>query len=223
MRTTLNVDDEALESAMKVAPGKTKTDVINEALREFARRRRMQGFLELAGRVQWDGGSGRAPQAEPGRLKVLVDSSVWIDFFNGNISPQRNALAELFDSPHEICTCGVVVSEVFQGLRRMPDPPAAGRVVPGPHLPGASRHRPLLPRRRPLPRPAATRQDDPLDHRLPDRRARRRVRMRPAGPRPGHGDHPPERSAADLPLATRGGSFLAASRCRARVLGFRPL
>jgi len=54
-------------------------------------------------------------------LKVLVDSSVWIDFFNGNISPQRNALAELFDSPHEICTCGVVVSEVFQGLRRMPD------------------------------------------------------------------------------------------------------
>jgi len=55
MRTTLNVDDEALEGAMKVAPGKTKTDVINEALREFARRRRMQGFLDLAGKVQWDG------------------------------------------------------------------------------------------------------------------------------------------------------------------------
>jgi hypothetical protein len=54
-------------------------------------------------------------------LKVLVDSSVWVDFFNGYVSPERNALAELFDSPHEICTCGVVVSEVFQGLKRMPD------------------------------------------------------------------------------------------------------
>jgi Arc/MetJ family transcription regulator len=55
MRTTLNVDDEALASAMKVAPGKTKTDVINEALREYARRRRVQGFLELAGKVEWEG------------------------------------------------------------------------------------------------------------------------------------------------------------------------
>jgi len=55
MRTTLNVDDEALEGAMKVAPGKTKTDVINEALREYARRRRLQGFLLLEGKVRWDG------------------------------------------------------------------------------------------------------------------------------------------------------------------------
>jgi Arc/MetJ family transcription regulator len=55
MRTTLNVDDEALASAMKMAPGKTKTDVINEALREYARRRRVQGFLELAGKVKWEG------------------------------------------------------------------------------------------------------------------------------------------------------------------------
>jgi Arc/MetJ family transcription regulator len=55
MRTTLNVDDEALEGAMKVAPGKTKTDVINEALREYARRRRVQGFLQLEGKVRWDG------------------------------------------------------------------------------------------------------------------------------------------------------------------------
>jgi predicted nucleic acid-binding protein len=54
-------------------------------------------------------------------LKVLVDSSVWVDFFNGYASPERNALSELFESPHEICTCGVVVSEVFQGLRRMPE------------------------------------------------------------------------------------------------------
>ncbi|HEV8581868.1 MAG TPA: type II toxin-antitoxin system VapB family antitoxin [Thermoanaerobaculia bacterium] len=55
MRTTLNLDDEALESAMKVASGKTKTDVINEALREYARRRRLQEFLDFKGKVRWEG------------------------------------------------------------------------------------------------------------------------------------------------------------------------
>jgi len=34
MRTTLNVDDEALDGAMRVSPGRTKTEVINDALRE---------------------------------------------------------------------------------------------------------------------------------------------------------------------------------------------
>lgn len=55
MRTTLNLDTEALTSAMQVAPGRTKTDVINEALREYARRRRLQKFLEFEGKVHWEG------------------------------------------------------------------------------------------------------------------------------------------------------------------------
>ena len=55
MRTTLNLDDEALASAMKVASGMTKTDVINEALREFARRQRLREFLEFKGKVRWEG------------------------------------------------------------------------------------------------------------------------------------------------------------------------
>lgn len=52
-------------------------------------------------------------------MKILVDSSVWVDFFNGHASPERKVLSELFESDHQICTCGVVVSEVFQGLRRI--------------------------------------------------------------------------------------------------------
>ena len=55
MRTTLNLDDEALANALKVASGMTKTDVINEALREFARRRRLQEFLEFKGKISWEG------------------------------------------------------------------------------------------------------------------------------------------------------------------------
>lgn len=55
MRTTLNLDDKALAGAMKATPGKTKTDIINEALREYARRRRLQDLLELEGKLHWDG------------------------------------------------------------------------------------------------------------------------------------------------------------------------
>ncbi|HSN87808.1 MAG TPA: type II toxin-antitoxin system VapB family antitoxin [Thermoanaerobaculia bacterium] len=55
MRTTLNLDEGALASAMKVSPGKTKTDVINEALREYARRRRLQELLAFEGNTTWEG------------------------------------------------------------------------------------------------------------------------------------------------------------------------
>jgi predicted nucleic acid-binding protein len=51
-------------------------------------------------------------------LRVLVDTSIWVDFLNGYPSPERQILADLFVSGHEVCTCGVVVAEVFQGLRK---------------------------------------------------------------------------------------------------------
>lgn len=55
MRTTLNIEDEAIAEAMNVAPGKSKTQVINEALREFARRRKLRGLLKFQGRMRWQG------------------------------------------------------------------------------------------------------------------------------------------------------------------------
>lgn len=55
MRTTLNIEDDAIAGAMKVAPGKNKTQVINEALREFARRRRLRGLVKFRGKMRWQG------------------------------------------------------------------------------------------------------------------------------------------------------------------------
>lgn len=55
MRTTLNLDDEALAGALQVAPGKTKTAVINEALREYTRRRRLSELLKFEGKLRWEG------------------------------------------------------------------------------------------------------------------------------------------------------------------------
>ncbi|MEO8056067.1 MAG: type II toxin-antitoxin system VapB family antitoxin [Acidobacteriota bacterium] len=55
MRTTLNIDDEALQAALAADPGKTKTAVINDALRDYARRRALRGLRKLAGKVGWTG------------------------------------------------------------------------------------------------------------------------------------------------------------------------
>ena len=49
-----------------------------------------------------------------------MDTSVWADFLNGFASSSTNALAELLQGDHDVCTCGIVVAEVFQGLRRDP-------------------------------------------------------------------------------------------------------
>lgn len=51
-------------------------------------------------------------------MRVLVDSSVWIDFFNGHESPHAAALARLIRQEADVLTCGVVAAEVLQGLRR---------------------------------------------------------------------------------------------------------
>ncbi|MCP3960997.1 MAG: type II toxin-antitoxin system VapB family antitoxin [bacterium] len=55
MRTTLNLDDRALEEAMAYAEGFTKTEMVNEALRKFARGKRRKRLLELRGKVEWEG------------------------------------------------------------------------------------------------------------------------------------------------------------------------
>ena len=55
MRTTLEIDDDALRGAMGVSRGKTKTAVINEALRDFARRRSLRRLLSFEGSLRWEG------------------------------------------------------------------------------------------------------------------------------------------------------------------------
>jgi predicted nucleic acid-binding protein len=51
-------------------------------------------------------------------MKILVDTSVWVDFFNGHPSPQAETLAHLIREEADVVTCGLIVSEVLQGLRQ---------------------------------------------------------------------------------------------------------
>ena len=48
---------------------------------------------------------------------VLVDTTVWIDFFSGRTSPHVLALENLIQQRDDICICGVILTEVLQGIQ----------------------------------------------------------------------------------------------------------
>ena len=51
-------------------------------------------------------------------MRVLVDTSVWVDFFNDYPSEEAELLARLLADEVELVTCGVVIAEFFQGIRK---------------------------------------------------------------------------------------------------------
>jgi len=50
-------------------------------------------------------------------MKVLVDSTVWIDFLNGRETAQTQKLEQCIQNRDELCCCGFVITEVLQGIR----------------------------------------------------------------------------------------------------------
>jgi predicted nucleic acid-binding protein len=50
-------------------------------------------------------------------MKVLVDTSVWIDYFRGTATDKVAQLDELIRQREDICCCGFVLTEVLQGIR----------------------------------------------------------------------------------------------------------
>ncbi len=51
-------------------------------------------------------------------MRVLVDTSAWVEFLNGTGSSEALAVDRLLAGEDDVCTCGIVVAEVFQGIRR---------------------------------------------------------------------------------------------------------
>jgi len=50
-------------------------------------------------------------------MMVLIDTSVWIDFFSTKSSPHVNQLETLIKDEDDICICGIVLTEVLQGIK----------------------------------------------------------------------------------------------------------
>jgi Arc/MetJ family transcription regulator len=54
MRTTLDLDENLVKELMAVTKAKTKTAAIHLAIREFIRRRRLEGLKALSGKIRLD-------------------------------------------------------------------------------------------------------------------------------------------------------------------------
>ena len=48
---------------------------------------------------------------------ILVDTSVWIDFFTSKTLPHVETLENLILKNKNICICGIVITEVLQGIK----------------------------------------------------------------------------------------------------------
>ncbi|MFA7160161.1 MAG: PIN domain nuclease [Kiritimatiellia bacterium] len=52
---------------------------------------------------------------------IIVDTSVWIDFFHGKDSSEVHTLERILNAGENICICGVILAEVLQGIRKDKD------------------------------------------------------------------------------------------------------
>jgi predicted nucleic acid-binding protein len=48
---------------------------------------------------------------------ILIDSSVWIDHLRGRDSPEAKRLASALAADEDLCTCGLILTEVLQGIQ----------------------------------------------------------------------------------------------------------
>jgi len=48
---------------------------------------------------------------------VLIDSSVWIDFFSARPLPHVAAMESIIEYREDVCICGIILAEVLQGIR----------------------------------------------------------------------------------------------------------
>jgi predicted nucleic acid-binding protein len=55
------------------------------------------------------------------RVLILVDTSVWIDFFRGRNTPEALYLFQAIENEEDLCTCGAILQEVLQGIREDAD------------------------------------------------------------------------------------------------------
>jgi predicted nucleic acid-binding protein len=51
-------------------------------------------------------------------MMVLVDTTVWIDFFSELSYPHVNLLENLIINREDVCICGIILTEVLQGIRK---------------------------------------------------------------------------------------------------------
>ena len=52
---------------------------------------------------------------------ILVDTSVWIEFFRGTASPARKILHRLLEEEEDLCLTEIILTEILQGVKKNED------------------------------------------------------------------------------------------------------
>ena len=64
MRTSIEIDSDLMDQALKLSQLRTKKEIVNQALEEFVIRLKRLKMLELQGKVEWE---GNLDEMRPGR------------------------------------------------------------------------------------------------------------------------------------------------------------
>ena len=103
--TSFEIDDKLFHEAWSLSGISKKKEMIAEVLRVYVRLHEQAGIRSLRISTR-SGGSA---------VQVLVDSSVWIDYFTGAATPETDHLDSLLGrSP--LAVADVVMTEVLHGL-----------------------------------------------------------------------------------------------------------
>ena len=52
---------------------------------------------------------------------ILVDTSVWVDYFAGRDTPGPRRVVQMVEQDEDLCICGPILTEVLQGIRHEKD------------------------------------------------------------------------------------------------------
>ena len=113
MRTNIEIDDKLMKEALRATGAKTnKREAVELGLRTLLQLRAQEKARELRGKITWEGDLN----ADENRQVILVDSSVWIDYFRAADTPQV-ALLDSMLGRTRLAVGDLIAAEVLQGVR----------------------------------------------------------------------------------------------------------
>lgn len=128
MRTTVTIETDRMDELKKWTKSKSKRAAVIKAIDEQIRRAKISRLCELAGKIEFDETTmtdSDAAAIEREKLfmnmsesteLVMVDTSVWIDFFRGR-TPEINDLLKRLLTEDRVARCGAITAELRLGLK----------------------------------------------------------------------------------------------------------
>jgi predicted nucleic acid-binding protein len=129
MRTNIDIEDKLMADAMKAGPYKTKKEAVEAGLKLLARQAAYREIMKWkatkasTGRCRHSAPACSSPMRAPrGSAVLVVDSSVWIGYFNAADDPAALMLDQLLDHGEvRLVVPDLVLFEVLRGFRHERD------------------------------------------------------------------------------------------------------